>query len=117
MDARLKLIWSCPKRSLDYALGLEGNGGGQLILTNNTNDNKIYLEAFSADGLGHASELLLTGRFNQLVPKISLRASNTNISGNLSVDGNVGIGTPTPSCTLDIKAANNIKLVQYQARL
>ncbi|HKX33305.1 MAG TPA: hypothetical protein VJ302_36850, partial [Blastocatellia bacterium] len=65
-------------------LGLEGNGGGRLILANNAGDNRIYIEAFSSDGLGHASELLLTGRNSAPVPQITLRAGTTFISGRLT---------------------------------
>jgi hypothetical protein len=68
-------------------LGLEGNGGGQLILANNPNDNKIYLEAFSKDGKGSAAELLLTGQYGANVPKLSLLADSTSVSGNLIVKG------------------------------
>ena len=68
-------------------LGLEGNGGGQLIITSNQNDNKIYLEAFSADGNGSAAELLLTGKNVDLIPIIRLLAAATFIGGNLSVSG------------------------------
>lgn len=74
-------------RGASIKLGLEGNGGGQLILTNNTNDNRIWLEAFSAAGNAHASEMLLTGRFGGAVPQIRLIATTTLISGNLRVDG------------------------------
>jgi Chaperone of endosialidase len=62
-------------------LGLEGNGGGQLILANNAGDNKIYLEAFSADGNGSAAELLLTGRNVEPIPTIKLVATTTHVTG------------------------------------
>ncbi|HKQ72638.1 MAG TPA: hypothetical protein VJ810_02845 [Blastocatellia bacterium] len=68
-------------------LGLEGSGGGQLILANNANDNRVYMEAFSADGNGHAAELLLTGRFAAAVPQISLVAATTVVTGLLRVNG------------------------------
>ena len=77
-------------------LGLEGNGGGQLVLTNNANDNKIYLEAFNKTGDGNADELLLTGIYSKNVPKLSLLADSTYIAGN------VGIGTTTPPQKLSI---------------
>ncbi|MFO1430281.1 MAG: tail fiber domain-containing protein [Candidatus Competibacteraceae bacterium] len=71
-------------------LGLEGNGGGQLVLANNKDDNKIFLEAFNAAGNGNADELLLTGCWSRNVPKLSLWADTTCIRGN------VGIGTTSP---------------------
>ena len=44
-------------------LDLSPVGGGQLQIGSNTNDDKIFLEGFSRDGSGHASEMLITGRF------------------------------------------------------
>ncbi|WP_054773724.1 hypothetical protein [Methylogaea oryzae] len=91
-----------PSRSFDVKanaikLGLEGNGGGQLILANNRDDNCVYMEAFSKDGTGHASEFLLTGRAAENVPKLSLRADTTTITGNL------GVGTQVPKSSLEIR--------------
>jgi hypothetical protein len=80
--------------STPIKLGLEGRGGGQLFITNNVNDNKIYLEAFSSDAKGHAAELLLTGKDAQPVPKLSLRADTTQISGNLSLSPNSTVTFP-----------------------
>jgi hypothetical protein len=80
-------------------LGLEGNGGGQLVLANNKDDNKIYLEAFSKDGAGSAAELLLTGKYAGSAPKISLVADVTNITGNMA------IGATIPIAKLDIAQA------------
>ncbi len=74
-------------------LGLEGNGGGQLFLTNDANDNKIYLEAFNKTGDGNADELLLTGINSKNVPKLSLLADSTYIAGNVNVAGNIRSGT------------------------
>jgi hypothetical protein len=77
------------KASSGIKLGLEGSGGGQLIIANNKDDNRIYLEAFSSDGTGIASELLLTGRHGKNVPKLSFRADLTAVSGNVVVDGKI----------------------------
>jgi hypothetical protein len=68
-------------------LGLENNGGGQLILKNNPGDNKIFLEAFDSAGTGHATEMLLTGKDSANAPLITIRADTTNIAGNLHVGG------------------------------
>ena len=79
-------------------LGLEADGGGQLILAHGNNDNKVFVEAFSADGTDHADELLLTGRFAGRVPQLTLRADTTTLTGK------VGIGTRTPRYPLTVRA-------------
>lgn len=68
-------------------LGLDGNGGGQLVLGNNPNDNRIFLEAYNTAGNGSAAEMLLTGYLSQDLPQLSFRAVNTSTNGNLNVGG------------------------------
>jgi hypothetical protein len=87
------------KSSTPIKLGLEGNGGGQLVIANEANDNKVYLEALSSDGNGHAAEFLLTGKGGAPVPKLSLLADTTQISGNLSLSSN-SIVTFPPGCKI-----------------
>ena len=77
-------------------LGLEGMGGGQLQLACNPNDNKLFLEAYNSTGDGHAAEFLLTGRNAQNVPKLTLCADTTSISGN------AGVGTVDPKAKLHV---------------
>ena len=62
-------------------LDLSSIGGGQLHVCCNANDNKIYLEAFSSDGKGHAAELLITGRHIEPVPQFTLNAKTAKFSG------------------------------------
>jgi hypothetical protein len=81
-------IGTKPTRTLDVKgtgikLGLEGNGGGQLILANNPNDNKIYLEAFSAAGNGSAAEFLLTGMNGGNVPQLTFAADHVQANGDM----------------------------------
>lgn len=90
------------KASKGIKLGLEGNGGGQLVLKNNKDDNKIYVEAFSKDGSASAAELLLTGINGASVPKLSLLADVTNITG---IAGLGLASTATPIAKLDIAQA------------
>jgi hypothetical protein len=77
-------------------LGLENNGGGQLVITNIKDDNSIYLEAFNSMGNESASEIVISGIAAKNVPKLSMRAANTIFFGN------VGIGTDNPSEKLEV---------------
>ena len=76
-------IYRLDVKSKGIKLGLEENGGGQLILANNPNDNRIYLEAYSTTGTESAAELLLTGRGATPVPQISFIADATYASGRI----------------------------------
>lgn len=77
-------------------LGLQKNGGGQLIICNNKGDNKIFLEAFDTGGNVSASEMLLTGANGSNVPLLSMCADNTIFNGN------VGVGTDAPLANLHV---------------
>jgi hypothetical protein len=70
-------------------LGLAGSGGGALHITNNPNDNRIWLEAWNSADNGSATEMLLTGAGGQNVPRLSLLANTTNVNGDISVTGDV----------------------------
>lgn len=69
-------------------IGLQGTGGGQLVVANNPSDNRIYLEAFSSDLSSSATELLLTGKNAENVPLLSLFATETRTTGILNMNGN-----------------------------
>jgi hypothetical protein len=66
-------------------LDLSEAGGGQLLVGNNTNDNKVFLEGVSTNGEANASELLITGRFVTSLPLVSVLADITRIIGHLQV--------------------------------
>jgi hypothetical protein len=66
-------------------LDLSPSGGGQLLIGNNTNDNKIFLEGLSSDGNGEASEMLITGRFPRSLPLFSVLADSTRLLGTVQV--------------------------------
>lgn len=87
-------------------LGLEKNGGGQLLIVNNPNDDSIYLEAVSKDGIGKdgkgsAKKLYLgtpAGPKIADLPSLVLHADVTSVRGRLGV----GIGETKPQNALDV---------------
>src|SRR5262249_35566496 len=105
-DGRVGIRTEAPAYDLDVKaktikLGLEGNGGGQLVLANSPNDNKIFLEGFSSDGAGNAAEMLLTGRSAGNLPRLTFLA-DTTVAAN-----KFGIGVPAPAEQLEVQG--NIK--------
>ena len=71
-------------------LDLSPVGGGQLQIGSNTNDDKIFLEGFSRDGNGHASEMLITGRFAKSLPLFSVVANVTRLLGIVRIGESLG---------------------------
>jgi len=86
-DGELTLYGSLNVAGKVIRLGLQENGGGQLILANNPNDNRIYLEGFSADGRRSCDELLITGIAANPLPQLTFVADKVVSTGTL------GIGT------------------------
>ena len=80
-------------------LGLDGNGGGRLVLCNNANDNRIYLEAFNRTGDDSATEMLLTGINSSPVPQLTFVANNTGVTGTMSVGATT---PPLPGVRLQV---------------
>ena len=102
-DGRVGVRVEAPAYELDVKakwikLGLEEDGGGQLLLGHNAGDNKIWLEAFSADATGSADEMLVTGRFGASLPQFHVVADQT------LVDGKLGVGTDSPVEKLHVAA-------------
>jgi Chaperone of endosialidase len=87
-------------------LGLEENGGGQLVITNNKDDDSIYLEAVSKDGIGTggkgAAKKMYLGTPGAPgiadLPQLVLQASNTSVNGRLGV----GLAAKLPQNALDV---------------
>ena len=120
---RVGIGTSQPQYSLDVRsssgikLGLEGNGGGRLLILNNKDDNSIYLEAFSHGQdttLEHADLLAFTGRRAENLPRIALHADQTEIRGNLAIQGDMVIGGTLKSSNQRCSAIgkNEIKLAK-----
>lgn len=55
------------------------NGGGQLHVTNNPGDNRVWMEAFASAGSSSATEFLLTGANGENVPTLSLFADSLSV--------------------------------------
>jgi hypothetical protein len=68
---------------------LSGNGGGQLLIGNNLNDNRIYLEGIGSDGHSTAAEILITGAFPNNVPRFSVLADTSSFNGDVEVSGDI----------------------------
>jgi hypothetical protein len=105
-DGRVGIGTEAPAYDLDVKaagikLGLEDNGGGQLVLLNNPNDNKIFLEGFDAAGTGTAAEMLLTGRFGVNLPRLTFSAETTVAANRL------GVGVQAPAERLEVQG--NVK--------
>lgn len=83
-------------------LGLDGNGGGQLLLANNNGDNKIFIEGWNAAGNASTPEMLLAGYAGGYLPQLTLKANVTETSGYLIVDGNIGVNTTNPQGRLHV---------------
>jgi hypothetical protein len=81
-------------------LDLSPVGGGQLQIGSNTNDDKIFLEGFSRDGSGHASEMLITGRFAKSLPLFTVLANVMRLLGTMQIGESLNANfTLSPSDT------------------
>jgi hypothetical protein len=68
-------------------LGMEGGGGGALVVGSNPNDNRVYLEGYNSTDNGSAAEMLVTGYQGGPLPQLTLSATNTTMDGSLIVTG------------------------------
>lgn len=106
-DGRVGIRVSTPQHDVDakgqsIKLGLEQDGGGQLVLTH-PNPNTVFVEARNAAGNAPSPELRFVGPANANLPLASIKADLTSISNRFSVN------VPAPVHDVDIKATR-IKL-------
>lgn len=69
------------------SLSRAGTGGGVLVVSNNPNDNKIYLEGFSSDQKGSADGMYLQGKQGASLSELKISANTTSLSDALKVGG------------------------------
>ncbi|HKE59698.1 MAG TPA: hypothetical protein VKB46_23470, partial [Pyrinomonadaceae bacterium] len=104
-------------------LGLEGNGGGQLVIGNTQNDNTVQLVASGLNSTPQKHEsaalLYLGGWADAQLPKMRLNATEidvegtTNVSGKVSAEGLALTGKLTITGNQD---ANNVIQLGYGAK-
>jgi endosialidase-like protein len=107
-------------------LGLEDNGGGQLILSGDTNN--IYLAGSNAAGTGSAAEMRITGRNGANIQKLALAADTVLVKGNaLRLENTAGtknlmlfdtgseVDLYTDSNHLSLRSANHDCLINWIA--
>ena len=70
-------------KARDIKLGLEENGGGQLVLTHQPNDNKVFLEGRDSAGTGTAAEMRLSGHDGARLPRLTLSTAQLEVQGNV----------------------------------
>lgn len=87
------------KSATGIKLGLEGNGGGQLFISNSTNDNSVQLVAAGRDDTPNrhtSAQMMWLGGWanpNPALPKMVLNATEVDIqAATTRVSGKVGIG-------------------------
>lgn len=114
-----------PLMSVPYALGVSNNrvyiqgdaiwlslapqGGGQLKIASNPNDNQLFLEGFSADGLGSPDVMWITGYSGQWLPRLNIRSTLTVVSGELSVTDGLAVGGNASCNTLTLTSSRRFK--------
>lgn len=90
-------------------IDLSNSGGGRLLIGNNPNDNKVFLEGFSSDGNGSASELLITGRFIQPLPVFTVVANISRFTGDIETSGDIRLNNADCAEDFDICEAEQVE--------
>jgi hypothetical protein len=90
-------------------IDLNSSGGGKLVISNNPNDNRIYIEGWGRDGVLNPDEMLITGQFPYSLPRLTLLADTAYVTGN------VGIGVSNPVAKLDVAGMVKANAIQISA--
>lgn len=84
-------------------LGMQGAGGGALVVASNPNDNKVYVEGYNSTDNGSAAEMLIAGFQGGQLPKLTIAAAK------------VGIGAPNSSTSaMEISGQDALQLTGTQ---
>lgn len=94
-----------------HTLSLANNGGGRLVLANNSNDNNLYLQAWNKDGNGTVGALYITGQYANNLSLLYIRSSYTHFNGGVDIAGTTNIvGDLNVNSSYTIKIGNaNLK--------
>jgi hypothetical protein len=99
-DGQIGLRVPSPQHDIDakghsIKLGLEQDGGGQIVLTH-TGPDHVFIEARNAAGAAPAPELRIVGPAATSLPQVTVQAVKSQFTGD------VGIGTVAPTARLTI---------------
>jgi len=82
------------------------NGSGILGIGGNPNDDAVFLFGYNRDKTGTAAGMWFAGKDGGKLPMLKMSADSTWIEGNL------GVGTPYPSATLDVNGTARVSVLQ-----
>lgn len=66
-----------------HVFSLAPNGGGQMVLGNNANDNQVWVEFFNATGNGSATRANFTGYLGETMSSMVFKSSESSFGGRL----------------------------------
>jgi hypothetical protein len=79
------------------------DGGGQLYVASNSNDNQVYIESANSAGDGSPAILHITGYGGNPVPTLAIAADSVQTTGELTTGGNIYAGGQASACQIVIR--------------